>query len=312
MPVQPPPRLTLDTDASVRLPDGLSLDEPTSNLPHASMRAQSGAVPWFQNAEDDLRTGGSRTMVGKVMGHMQGRGDQGYTGLQSGQSPEVADFMGSIPLGLTKMGKGGAEIGSGQKWEGTKDLVSGGMQTTTIPSAFMGGPAAEAAITSIPSRVHAGAMLGDITDAAGHIPVNLGRTMPELLRGVELGERGGTPSKPISDLWARANQTFGPTFREARDYYTNISQKSADEANSLKPAMKRQIGAVRQAFHGDMKDAADVVGRGEDYANAMKEYARASKVADMAKKIGKFAVPLLLGGGAAGGAFQLANKLRSQ
>lgn len=308
MPVQIDPA----TGERVQVSGTASIDPNTGErlaVPRATMSAApTGAVPWLEDAESDLRRGGSRTAVGRTLGFMQGRGDKGYTGLQSESSPEAADFMGSVPLGLTKMAKGGAEVGTGKPWQGTKDIVGGGMQAATIPSSFMGGPAADAAITSIPSRMHAGAMINDITEAAGHIPVDLKNTMSPLLRGVELGERGGTPSKPVSDLWTRANEIAAPTFREARDYYTNISQKSADEANALKPNMKAQIGAIRKAFHGDLTDAAGMVGRGEDYAKAIREYAQAAKAARIANNIGKIALPLVAGGAGLGGALQLLKK----
>jgi len=52
--------------------------------------------------------------------------------------------MASLPLGLARATKGGAEVTEpGQTWQGTKDIAGGAVEAATIPSAFMGGPAAD-------------------------------------------------------------------------------------------------------------------------------------------------------------------------
>jgi hypothetical protein len=73
-------------------------------------------------------------------------------------------------------------------------------------------------------------------------------------------------------------------FPEARDFYSNITDLSHQPklqtlmGRGLKPTMLRQVGSVRQGLNSDLTDAATTVGRGEDYTNAMKEYAQAAKL----------------------------------
>jgi hypothetical protein len=62
----------------------------------------------------------------------------------------------------------------------------------------------------------------------------------------------------------------------------------------LNPIMRRQMGAIRSGLHQDLTDAAGTIGRGEDYAGAVKEYARAMQLRKAAIRAAKY------GAGAAG------------
>lgn len=56
------------------------------------------------------------------------------------------EFMGSPVLGPVRMVKGGAETTqTGRRLQGTKDIVGGALDTTTIPGAFLAPEAGEAA-----------------------------------------------------------------------------------------------------------------------------------------------------------------------
>jgi len=100
-------------------------------------------------------------------------------------------------------------------------------------------------------------------------------------------------------------------FPEARDIYSNVSDAShASTLSKLmgtapKPTMLRQIGAVRNAFNDDLTNAAETIGRGEDYAKAMQEYARAARLRSALIKGGGMAAGAALGG------FPLAKKALS-
>ena len=274
--------------------------------PGAVLRpASTGVVPWFNDVENDLRHGGGRTVVGRTLGHLQEQGDKGYTGLEAGASPGQTDFMGSVPLGATKAAKGAAELGwSGQPGQGLKDIVSGTAQAATVPSAFMGGPIAEGADAMIPSRLRAGQVLGDIGNAAKDVPVIPRATMPAVGRWTELTEAGGRTAKPITKLSNRLTDYLTPAtkepqepmlFPEARDRYSNITDLTRQPklqtlmGRGLKPTMLRQAGSVRQGLNSDLTDAAATIGRGEDYTNAMTEYAQAAKLGK-ALKLGGLAI----------------------
>jgi hypothetical protein len=80
------------------------------------------------------------TGVGKVLKSM------GAHGLDAGVSPGVAEFMGSLPLGLLKATKGAAELTqSGQRWQGTKDVAGGALDASQIPGGFVAPEAGELA-----------------------------------------------------------------------------------------------------------------------------------------------------------------------
>jgi hypothetical protein len=72
------------------------------------------------------------------------------------------------------------------------------------------------------------------------------------------------------------------------------------------------MGNLRQTLNGALGDAAGTVGQGENYANAMKEYAQAAKLQNVLGTIGsgaQKALPLGLGGGVAAGGYTVAKKL---
>jgi len=247
---------------------------------------EGGIVPWFEDAEDDLRHGGGKTIVGRGLGFMQGRGDKGYTGLESGTTPEVADTMGSVPLGLTHALKGVAELPS-LPMRGAWDTGTGLAQAATLPAAFMGGPALDAGIEAIPSAKNAGRVFSSIRNQAelAGTKVPLKNTEIPLQRFEDLTQVGGKRSKPFTQLYQRATDPNAPlSFGEGRDFYTNVTDaahKSPLEklmGRGMKPTMLRQAGAVKGGLNADLTEAAGTLGRGEDYANAMKEYAQAKTI----------------------------------
>jgi hypothetical protein len=119
----------------------------------------------------------------------------------------------------------------------------------------------------------------------GRMENELNGTMPE-----------DTPPEPIN-------------FPEARDFYSNVSKATAKPGflraaieNPKRPAFRYNAGNVREAMNSDLTDAAQSIGRGDDYAAAMKEARQAAKMKSAAKKLGIAAagatVPYLIGHGA--------------
>lgn len=146
-------------------------------------------------------------------------------------------------------------------------------------------------IEALPSAEHAGQVLGRVADAAKDVRVPLSSTAAPLQRYAELSTRGGAPAKAATDLLTRSQAPIDMTFPEARDYYSNISNLSADEAGKLNSKMKSAVGAVRKGFHGDLVNAANQVGMGGEYADALKEYRRHAQLTDIGGKALKYAVP---------------------
>lgn len=67
--------------------------------------------------------------------------------------------------------------------------------------------------------------------------------------------------------------------QKARLYAPAISRGSANEFAGLTPNMQRLLGGLKGPLNEAITAAAETVGKGEQYASGMKEYARASKAA---------------------------------
>lgn len=276
-----PPGFVPDSSAADKQPNA------DPDIPRATMTAApTGIVPWFQDAENDLRQGGNRTIVGRALGHMQGNGDKGYSGLQSGVSPETAEYMGSPELGLTRALKGAAEVGTGQIWQGGKDVVSGGLQAATIPSAFAVGPEASAVANKawekipIPTQAKAGKLFEQTMGKAADLPVDTTASSDPLMRAYEMGERGMARPKVVNQMVRRLTSPDAEpmTYREARDFASSLSRQSSTEGQKLTPAMKSKVGELSHAFNEDVGRTAQGAGVGEQYQNAMKGYHRAMQL----------------------------------
>jgi hypothetical protein len=302
-----PEPVKLDFSKAVPIADGgtVKLDfskaQPTAGavLMAAPPRTMEG---WFGDAENDLREGGSRTGVGRILGRLQGRGDKGYTGLESGVSKGVADFMGSPETGALQVAKGVSEVPS-HPVKGAGNVVGGLLKAATIPGTMMAGPEVEAVGAAIPSTEKAAKILGDVAEHANNVPVRLTNTWPAMDEFIKYAKSGGTQPKVITDMLARLddlNKGSNMTYEEARRFYTNISRLSDAEMSTLNPNMRRLMGGVKEAFKKDIGDAAGQVNQAANYYKGLKEYAKAAKLEKAAADMWKWA--LRLGGLAALGA----------
>ena len=171
-------------------------------------------------------------------------------------------------------------------------------------TAGAGEAAASPLLEKLPSLERAGKTFQSINTEAKDVPVAFERTAPELQRFMELTQRGGRNSKPFTQLSRRlqlgeeAPAPMEPVkFPEGRDFYSNIGDAAHQTplqnlmGRGMKPTMRRQAVNVRRAFNEDLTSAADRIGRGQDYSNAMKEYANAKTL----QKVKRGA--LLLGAG---------------
>jgi hypothetical protein len=251
---------------------------------------------------------------------MQGRGDKGYTGLESGTSPATADFMGSVPLGAVKTAQGIAETPQ-HPVMGPLKAAGGVLQMSTVPSAFMGGPVADAAIdaaapmaekvwdAAVPTRAKAGKLFDSVMEAAGDQPVTLSpETMKPLERTQQLAMAGGKPFGAADKLYQRI-QTVNPlTYREGRDFAQNMSL-SPEEKMGLKRSMKYEVPRMAKSFNEDVGNAAAAAGKGDEYDKAMSMYRRASRNAAIGKAALKYGGRAALGAAGAGGLYELGKTL---
>jgi len=270
--------------------------------PTASMQAApQTASSYMGDVQNDLMHGGGRTVVGRAIGHMQGRGDSGMSGLESGQGEGVANMVGSVPLGVAKVAQGVTELPS-QPLTGVGHIVSGGLQAATIPASFAGPEISEAASNAVsgagnaiagkvlPSAIKekAAGVLQSVAHDANSVPVQLQNAGDAALRLMDWQKKtqlGPTVNKFLNRI---TNPKAGPlNYEEARDFYQLLGRLSVDETNKLAPPVRRDLTQMVVGLKQDIGDAADTVGRAADYYNGMKDYARGAKLQewyDLAKK----------------------------
>jgi hypothetical protein len=215
---------------------------------------------------------------------------------QKGVGPGVGDFMESLPLGLLKMAKGGTEVPQGKVWKGTKDMVGGGLEASTIPASFVAPEASEAAGKLLPSTERAGQLFQELEKIAGKVPVNVNEPGKVATKIWDLAQAGGSRPKIVNDFLRRVTNPQGlpMDYSEMRKFYQNATRLSADEANRLTPNVKRLIGEFTQRLGDSLWEAAQSVGEGGKYNTAMKSYRTAARLKNAKDAV----VPWAIKGGA--------------
>lgn len=264
---------------------------------------------WAGDLSDDIRNGTGQTLIGRML---QGMGAKGTS---SGVPEATGNFMGSLPLGLARGLKGEAQIPQGKVWEGTKNIVGGGLQAATIPLSFAAPEAAEASselpgiLSGSTALKKAGQGFQEVMGAAKSVPVDVSTPGNTALQIQKLAESGGAMPKVIRDFVKRVTDpSKAPlTYEEARDFYSNASRLSADEAQRLTPVMKRWVGQFRSDLGDSISQAASQVGKGDVYQDAMQGYAQGMRQQDFvnllknaAVKTVKYGLPTGIGATAGG------------
>jgi hypothetical protein len=184
---------------------------------------------------------------------------------------QALTWGGNVIAGMTGMGSAG------------RDAVENPKTTLATAALPLAGKAARAAI---PSKARAGANFEQVMGAAQDIPIDTAKVGNAALRIYQLSERGGTMPKVVRDFVKRATDPAKGdiTYKEARDFYHNISRLSADEYNRLSPVMKSHINKLRGALNESLEGAAKQGGKLPEYRGAMREYRQASQLSDFADK----------------------------
>lgn len=144
-----------------------------------------------------------------------------------------------------------------------------------------------AAVNAIPRAGRAATKFARVANVANKVPVNVEGPGQVALRIQQLADRGGTAPRMVSKFLQRTtdpNQA-AMTFDEGRDFYSNISRLSADEYGRLTGPIKREVGNLKAALDGSLREAAGSVGKGAEYGSAMKEYARAAKLRQLKESL---------------------------
>ncbi len=305
----------IDPKTGERIPDNSSQIDPLTGervgpAPKAAApSATMTTVPpesWLHQAEEDLTQGGNRTVLGRIGGTMQGRGDKGFSGIDSGVSKGTANLMGSPELGLLHAGEAAQTIPD-HPVKGVLGTIGGALEAAKLPGMVMAGPEAGAAIDAVPSTAYAGKLFNELNTALADTPVPLKSALQPLQRATEIGGRGSTLPKAVSDLLARSESPLGTdmSFPEARDYQGALSDLSASDKLAMNGRMRGGVAQLGKGLYSDIHAAASTapdingLGSGGDvYAQAMKEFRQASQLKDLLAKSSKYAIGA--GAGAAG------------
>ena len=210
---------------------------------------------------------------------------------QAPASTPGESYLSRVQDAATDPGVEGTVLGTAAQ---AAPVIAGGL-TRSLP---------EAPENPFPTRAKAGALFENVMQDAGDQPVKLTRAMEPLERAQQLSARGGGTVGAVDNLYKRINTINPLDYREARDWASNLSRLTAQDSMSSSPALKAQVGKLSHAFNEDIGDTAASVGRGEDYAKAMRDYRRASMFNNAAKTTAKWAIPAAVGGGLAGTALK--------
>jgi len=127
---------------------------------------------------------------------------------------------------------------------------------------------------AIPSTERAGAALQEIKGAAGDVPIDMTKPGNTALELYTQSQRGATLPKVVRDFVQRATKPDSEpiTYAEAKDFQSNVSRLSANEKMNLNPNTQRLLGQLNADLKDSLQSAADTAGKGQKFAQAMKEY----------------------------------------
>lgn len=183
----------------------------------------------------------------------------------------LGDIEKAIPLFGPSLSKAGDQINEGN--------TSGALGTGLGVAGALFAPKIFGAVgEAIPTRAKAGAIFDSLNSDLATTSVPLKSTIDPLQRATEIGARGSTLPKAVSDLLTRSQSPIEMTYPEARDYQSSLSDLSTSDKMALNSRMRGQVDQLHKGLFGDIYDAADTVGRGEDYAKAMQQYKTAARI----------------------------------
>jgi len=207
----------------------------------------------------------------------------------------LGHLLGSVPIVGTAAAHAGERIGGSKPvfdkygnviQSGTTQDIAGGIGEglgMIFPSvAHMTTPLVKAQIAKMMPKgkmAAAGASLEQVTQQAGHLPIDVQTPGHFAMEGDRLAKSGSSMPKVLNDFIKRVTDPKKPplTFKEAREFYSNASALSVDEMNRLNPRMKRAVGNFRESLHQSLTQTADQVGLGDFYQDAIQRYGKAAK-----------------------------------
>ncbi|MDP9038407.1 MAG: hypothetical protein M3O02_03910 [Acidobacteriota bacterium] len=254
-------------------------NQPTqpTGVPHNTITATPGSMPgdslpskitlWAQSLRNDLMHGTQNTDIGRLYKSIGGQP------LANGQGEAVGEFMGSPLLGPTRVIQGASELPqTGRRWQGTKDVVGGVLDTSTIPGGFVAPEAGELAGTGSEAALDAA---GNVAKAAGRGAKNLFslQAVQDALEGshadIQKALESGTQviqghwHQTVRDLFDRVAQDAGVTPEKAEslhDVAANVSDAIKAKAQSLYKQADAAVGGTRfQSYQDAVKNIRNAI-----------------------------------------------------
>ena len=177
--------------------------------------------------------------------------------------------------------------GSPGKIIGALSTILGGAE-----AAEKGTSVAGKMVKALPSAEHAAQALREVKGAAGDIPIDMAKPGNTALELYTQAQRGATMPKVVRDFVTRATKPGAEpiTYAEAKDFQSNVSALSAEERMQTKAPTLRLIGQLNSDLKGSLQNAAAVAGKGEKFADAMKEYHNAMRLRGFSEQAIKAAI----------------------
>lgn len=248
-------------------------------------------------------------------GFMRGVG-QGAVDMAQGATSSLMDIANAF-AGAEDQGAATAANAAGKSYQPqpsaqipVPENISGKVGTL-LPDVAMSvmpiGEGVAAVKNALPSAERAGKTFENVMGAAKDIPVNVEGAGKVALRITDLAERGSTMPMAVRKFLQRVTNPdkASLTYKESRDFASNISRLSADEMKRLQPVVRREIAQMSAELNKANAEAAKAAGRGAEYKSAMREYANAMRLRDAIDATLKHGKRAALGAAGLGGAAYL-------
>lgn len=195
------------------------------------------------------------------------------------------------------------------------DTVAGKVGSLIPAVAEMAAPVGgvmKAGSQAIPRTARASEKFKEVMGAARDIPIETKAVGDVALRIQELAERGGAMPMAVRKLLNRMTDPnkAAMTYEEARDFASNISRLSADDYKRLTPVVRREVATLSAELNLANAQAARQAGKMTEYKSAMREYAQAMRLKELAQNAVKAAKKLAPWATAAGAAEWVTRDLR--
>ena len=202
---------------------------------------------WAGNVQRDLMHGTDLTGIGAVLKHL------GATGLEKGVSPEVAKFMGSLPLGSLQALQGASQLPQdGKRWEGTKNVAGGLLDAATMPSAFI---APEAGDITGEGIGKAADVVGDAAGSAAKAikgKISYANIQPELqqeLRAIfqQTAKDAGVVPKDAASIRDVAENVATAIEQKASGMYKTLDAATGGRVQRFEDALKNINRGIKES-----------------------------------------------------------------